>query len=113
MSPERIGQRVVSTLLVAAIAVAGCTKTYVHKVATYTIGGAAVRQPVPRTGVYTVRWTDGRESHDIVDTARVFRAGMMVGFAPTTNRSPLAIAGDERIELADLLPPDAVQCLWY
>jgi hypothetical protein len=114
MESGGVGSRLTSVVLIVAILAGGCTKTYVHQVANYSIGAPApVEQPVPRTGVYTVRWTDGRQFHDIEDTARVLRKGRIVGFAPTTNRSPVAIAGDERIELGEMLPPAAVRCLWY
>src|SRR5689334_23112284 len=95
-------RRTIAAVLVVAVTAGGCAKSYVYKLAPYEIGQAPVRQAVPRTGVYTVCWTDaaGRALHDVEGTARVLPAGAVVGFAPTTQGSPVALAGDEQLDLS-------------
>ena len=98
----------ISRLLVSiamALLVCGCTKTVQQRVASYYPGAAPTTQPVPKSGVYSIRFLDekGRKTGGIADSHRLLEAGQHAGFAVDPDMGLLAVAGNNSFPIE--IPP--------
>jgi hypothetical protein len=105
-------RRVWTAVLVSAVASVGCVKTREYKVARYEPGTATITQPVPRDGVYKLRWKVRDDLRRIPEPSRYLLAGTEVGFETEADGTVVALVGDQRIDIGQ--PPRRVKyCMWH
>jgi hypothetical protein len=92
----------------------GCTHTYQKQVSCFEPGNDKLMNVVPRTGVYSVKWT-GKKSDNLrgVDgTQMLLYKGEMAGFETQENGTVVAVGGQRRIAL-DGLPGNVRYAVWF
>ena len=82
-------------LLTVSVLFCGCTRTIRQRVAEYQPGTVPTTQPVPTTGVYSIRFVDdsGKKFGGIPSSHVYLRKGEPIGFAFDENGKLRGIAG--------------------